>query len=89
MQQAKRVTEGEDFHREIIEYSPTTFNLIETVPEVCKIECKGKEVPCKVFFKYKSEGFLTVYASFKHKEPSIDGFEYSREGRPACLYIGS
>jgi len=46
-------------------------------------------VPCKIFFKYKSEGEMNVYASLKEKEPYENDFEYHKEGRPSCLIIGS
>jgi len=53
----------------------------------CKIRVKNQQVPCKIYFKYKTDGEINVYASLKSREPDYYSNDFAKHGRPTCLVI--
>ena len=52
IQSIKRVTEGDNFHKEITEVKPLPLELIKDVPIYCKIFVKGESLPARLKFDY-------------------------------------
>ena len=48
LQSAKRVTDGDNFHKVLDPGIPLELSIIEEVPVYVKVECKEHQMPCKV-----------------------------------------
>ena len=67
---------------------PQTFHLISDIPVGVAIPIKGSPSPCFIRVKYATKGDLSVYASRKHKEPSLKHCERGWQQNPArCVML--
>ena len=78
-----------DVNHELVPGKPIAVEAIADVPLGIKLSVRGMEVPCKINVKYIEGDKLNIYASLKHKNPSIDKNEFSKKGRPTFIIINN
>jgi len=79
-----------DVHRELLPGKALFIDALQDVPVGVKITSLGFEVPCRINIKYIEGGedaSVNIYASLKHKNPTAEENEFSKEGRPKHIII--
>ena len=87
VQEAKRVTDIDNFHKVAVGGIAFPVELIEGVTHYFKLECKDHQIPLKLQFKYLTPGEMHVYVSLKCKEPSHENNDAHAAGRPLSLLV--
>lgn len=58
------ISNGET-HIEISRNDPTEFEILDGIPLMCKVSCKGLTGPAKFFLKHRTKGKVRSFTSFK------------------------
>lgn len=64
------ISNGET-HLEISRNDPTEFEILDDIPLMFKISCKGLSGPAKFIIKHRTKGKLKIHTSMKHNIPPI------------------
>lgn len=64
------ISNGET-HIEISRNYPTEFEILDDIPLMCKVGCKGLSGPAKFIIKHRTKGKLKSHTSMKHNIPPV------------------